>query len=195
MIIGIGYAKQSGKDTFGDMLINLFKEQNIVVCKDAFAEGLKKALMALFPQIKHRHLWGSEEDKMEKIPGLTVPGKPYACGRWLCQFFGTECCRAIYDDIWVNQLCLRSLQQKSKVTITTDLRHENEAKLIKENGGIIIKIDRGIESNDEHSSENALKHYKDWDLIIENKSDLSALAKEASEVFTTLLLPKYHERN
>lgn len=194
MIIGIGYSKQSGKDTFGDMLINLFKENNIIVCKDAFAEGLKKTLMLLFPQIKHRHMWGSEEDKMEKIPGLSVPGKPYACGRWLCQFFGTECCRAIYSDIWVNQLCLRSLQQKTKVTITTDLRHKNEAKLIKDNGGIIIKMDRGIVSGDEHQSENDLVDYTDWDLIIENKSDLSSLAKEAGEVFNTLLLPRYQKQ-
>jgi hypothetical protein len=194
MIIGIGYSKQSGKDTFGDMLINLFKEQNIIICKDAFAEGLKKSLMLLFPQIKHRHMWGSEEDKMEKIPGLSVPGKPYACGRWLCQFFGTECCRAIYSDIWVNQLCLRSLQQTSKVTITTDLRHKNEAKLIKDNGGIIIKMDRGIVSGDEHQSENDLVDYTDWDLIIENKSDLESLAKEAKEVFNTLLLPRYKKQ-
>jgi len=191
MIIGIGYSKQSGKDTFGDMLINLFKENNIIVCKDAFAEGLKKTLMLLFPQIKQRHMWGSEEDKMEAIPGLSVPGKPYACGRWLCQFFGTECCRAIYSDIWVNQLCLRSLQQTSKVTITTDLRHKNEAKLIKDNGGIIIKMDRGIVSGDEHQSENDLVDYTDWDLIIENKSGLDSLAKEAEEVFNTLLLPRY----
>lgn len=194
MIIGIGYAKQSGKDTFGDMLIKLFQEKNIVVCKDSFAEGLKKTLMILFPQIKHRHLYGTEADKMEAIPGLNVPGKPYACGRWLMQFFGTEVCRAIYGGIWANQLAVRAAQQYNKITITTDCRFKNEAEVIKNNGGIIIKIDRKTESTDEHQSEVDLKDYTDWDLIIDNNSDLESLAKEAKEAFTTLLLPK-HERN
>lgn len=194
MIIGIGYAKQSGKDTFGDMLIKLCRDNNIVVCKDSFAEGLKKTILILFPQVKAHHLYGSEEQKMEPIPGLNVPGKPHACGRWMMQFFGTECCRAIYGGIWANQLAVRATQQKDKVTITVDLRFKNEAKVIKDNGGITIRIDRKRDAVDEHQSEIDLRDYNEWDLIIDNNSDLESLAKEAKEVFNTLIKAK-HERD
>lgn len=194
MIVGIGYAKQSGKDTLGDMLIEQFQKNNIVVCKDSFSEGLKKTILILFPQVKPYHLYGSDAEKMHKIEGLSVPGKPYACGRWIMQFFGTECCRAIYGGIWANQLAHRAIQQKDKVTITVDLRFKNEVEVIKDNGGIIIKIERNTESTDEHQSENDLKDYKGWDYIIDNNSNLSSLTKEAKELFKTLLLPK-HERN
>jgi hypothetical protein len=131
---------------------------------------------------------------MEPIPGLSVPGKPYACGRWIMQFFGTECCRSIYGGIWANQLAHRAAQQKSKVTITVDLRFKNEVDVIKNYGGIIIKIERNTESIDEHQSENDLKDFKDWDLIIDNNSTLESLAKEARDMFSSLLYPSY-ERN
>lgn len=195
MIIGIGYAKQSGKDTLGDMLIELFQKNNIIVCKDSFAEGLKKTILILFPQVKPYHLYGSDEEKMMKIEGLSVPGKPYACGRWIMQFFGTECCRAIYGGIWANQLAHRAAQQHGKVTMTVDLRFNNEVQVIKDNGGIIIKIERKSDSIDEHQSENDLKEFKDWDYIIDNNSTLESLSKEAKELFETLLLPKFHERH
>ena len=190
MIIGIGFAKQSGKDTLGDALLELFKDQNIVAVKDSFAEGLKKTLLKLFPQVQNRHLYGSEADKMEVIPGLTIPGKPHACGRWLMQFFGTECCRAIYGGIWANQLAVRAAMQYKKITITTDLRFKNEAEVIKNNGGITIKIDRNTESTDEHQSENDLKDYNDWDLIIDNNGSIDSLRAQAWDHFNTLLLPK-----
>jgi len=106
------------------------------------------------------------------------------------QFFGTECCRAIYGGIWANQLAVRAAQQKDKVTITVDLRFKNEAKVITDNGGITIRIDRKRDSIDEHQSEIDLKDYKDWNLIIDNNSSLESLAKEAEDVFRTLIKPK-----
>jgi hypothetical protein len=194
VIIGIGYKKQSGKDTFADMLLKLFKEQNIICCKDSFAEGLKQALMKLFPQVKRFHLYGTDDEKMMEIEGLKIPGRPYCCGRWLMQYFGTDVCRNIYSGIWANQLCERAMQQNGKVTITSDVRFRNEVKAIKENGGIIIKIERDSDVTDSHQSENDLKDYKDWDISIDNNSTLEELSVKAKKTFVNLLRT-YNERN
>lgn len=70
--------------------------------------------------------------------------------------------------------------------IVTDVRFANEAKAIKDKGGIVIRIDRpGISPVNAHPSETALDDWN-FDYKIANASDLVAL-KQSVEVLLNKL--------
>jgi hypothetical protein len=73
--------------------------------------------------------------------------------REFAQFFGTEIGRKIWSPIWVDYLITQIRREKSEVAIVTDVRFTNEAKAIKDAGGIIVKLNRKPKSKDNHSSE------------------------------------------
>ena len=112
--------------------------------------------------------------------------------RKLLQLLGTECGRQIiHPNIWVNAL----FSDYKKIAynwdcdgnttvegypnwIITDVRFPNEAKAIKDRGGILIRINRPqyldnglVIRKDEHLSETALDDYDGFDYVIENNSD------------------------
>lgn len=77
------------------------------------------------------------------------------------------------EDIWPNW-------------IITDVRFPNEAKAVKDAGGILIRVNRpNAKSGDSHPSETALDDYDGWDYVIENDGDLEQL-----KVKVTALLSK-----
>ena len=131
-----------------------------------------------------------EKELGEEWDGLTP--------RKLLQLLGTEAGRQIiHPNIWVNALfadykvtndCSQHSdglwytsehgEEESEVTpvypnwIITDVRFPNEAKAIKDRGGILIRINRPqlIERDFEHLSETALDDYNGFDYVIENNS-------------------------
>lgn len=64
--------------------------------------------------------------------------------------------------------------------LITDVRFPNEAKAIKDRGGILVRINRVelFPSDDQHPTETALDNYKDFDYTIYNDSDLEDFAKK-----------------
>lgn len=126
--------------------------------------------------------------------------------RLLMQQLGTEAGREImHPDIWVNSLMSiyppdEVINQLNSTTdgsygvkqpnwIITDMRFPNEAKAIKDKGGVNIRINRItgniLIDNDTHAvtdhqhiSETSLDNYKDWTYVLENKGDLEDLLEE-----------------
>lgn len=74
------------------------------------------------------------------------------------------------------------LPQKPPNWIITDVRFFNEAKAIKDRGGILIRVDRDSDSKDSHVSENELITYKDWDYVIDNNYSLSELILRVRQI-------------
>jgi len=69
---------------------------------------------------------------------------PHLTPRWILQYWGTEVCRQhFHDDIWIAALQSR-LARRSDHTVISDVRFPNEIKAIKEQGGRIIWIQRGV---------------------------------------------------
>ena len=97
--------------------------------------------------------------------------------RKLLQLLGTEAGRhIIHPNIWVNALFAD--YEPDSNWIITDVRFPNEAKAIKEKGGIMIRVNRPqfmangrVIVKDEHESETALDDYDGFDYVIENDSD------------------------
>ena len=66
--------------------------------------------------------------------------------------------------------------------IITDVRFPNEAKAVKDRGGILIRINRpGFENTGDHLSEIALDDYKNFDTIIINDGTIEDLSKKIKE--------------
>ena len=158
-IIAFSGKKQSGKTTAIDDLGVELDADNTNWHPLNFADGLKELVFRYFATLTevYKHTmyepFTSEESKNRVHPC----GKTY---RELLQIVGTDWCRNIWPDIWVenykytaHQICL---DYASPVTIlTADVRFPNEVKCIQELGGHVIRLLRNP-YNDKHESETAL---------------------------------------
>jgi len=168
MIIGILGKKYHGKDT----VANYIKESREIVHL-SYAEPLKEACRILF-SFNDDQLYGDKKEVEDEFWNITP--------RQVYKFIGTDLCRKqmkqiiphVNEDFWVE--CMRRrLETINKDIVISDVRFPNEAKLIKEKGGIIIKVSRPlIEDNDEHESE-SLVDYIEYDYAINNSGTLIEL--------------------
>lgn len=98
--------------------------------------------------------------------------------RKILQLLGTEAGRhIIHPNIWVNAL-FANYKPSLENWIVTDVRFPNEANIIKEKGGIMIRINRpGTESHcgGQHLSETSLDAYDKFDYVIENDGTVQDL--------------------
>jgi hypothetical protein len=102
--------------------------------------------------------------------------------RKLLQLLGTEAGRhIIHPNIWVNAL-FADYKPGLEKWIITDVRFPNEANIIKEKGGIMIRINRPqyldnglVIRKNEHPSETALDDYDGFDYVIENDGTVQDL--------------------
>lgn len=119
--------------------------------------------------------------------------------RKMLQLIGTEAMRnSVHPNTWVNALMSEYFRPSEKVArycyetekrglagyeevwgdlpkwIITDVRFPNEAAAIKERGGIIVRVSRGVVSENEHPSETALDDYQ-FDTVIVNNGTLTDL--------------------
>jgi hypothetical protein len=96
------------------------------------------------------------------------PG-PMSTREWL-QFFGTEVCRKMYDNVWCERTINKIKAEDSQLAIVSDCRFINECDAIKAAGGKIIHLTRKVEDTDSHASENSLLFYEWFDTVIDNQN-------------------------
>jgi hypothetical protein len=143
-IIGICGFIGSGKDTAADYLVNFHEFR-----RDSFAATLKDAVAAVFGwdrellegRTKQAREWREQIDpwwaERLNMPELTP--------RLVLQLWGTEVCRrSFHDDIWIASLEARLRNSKDSIVIS-DCRFPNEIKAIKNAGGIVVCVERGIQ--------------------------------------------------
>lgn len=157
LIIALCGYKQSGKDTVANYLhaiISLADYPHILT--HGFAHKLKDEVAALLGT-SVRHL-----DANKKHPLI----------RHLYQWYGTEYARATFgEDYWIKQTdeMIKQLPADKPVCIIiTDLRFLNEAAWVKEQGGVIVRIERKGQTNtDLHQSEREIPLIRP-DFILDN---------------------------
>lgn len=143
-IIGISGLIGSGKDTAANYLVN---KHHFV--KMSFAGSLKDVLSSTFNWdrdmlegiTKESREWRESVDtwwsNRLKIPNFTP--------RYAMQHIGTNVMRNYFsDEIWIASLENKILKEKRSIVIT-DCRFENEFNSIKKMGGILARVQRGIE--------------------------------------------------
>lgn len=182
-LIGITGFKRCGKDTTGLYLIN-----NYNYVKYSFAGALKSACSEIF-MFDYEQTEGSKKEDFDERWNIN-PRKVF-------QRFGTEIFRDsleqffpemkhLKNNFWIYRFKIWYQEQIRKNPdvriVVTDVRFKNEADIIKELGGIIIKVSRkNIMNNDEHASEiNILNINADYD--IKNDSSIEDYYKNLKSI-------------
>ena len=206
MIIGINGYSNSGKDTVGIIIqyLKCINKENVSIEEaiknyEDYEEWLEEKseweIRKFAGKLKDiaSHLTGIDiedfEDQefkktnLEPEWGMTV--------REFLQKLGTDALRTgLHDNVWVNALMADykpteygdDEQPHLPNWIITDCRFPNEAQVIKDKGGIIIRIDRpGVKPINNHPSEVGLDHWN-FDYKIVNNSDLFELKENVKSI-------------
>lgn len=167
-----GY-KRSGKDTGAQFLID-----NHNYIKYSFAGALKNACSEIF-MFNYNQTEGNKKEEIDERWNINP--------RSVFQRFGTEIFRDNLDvffpelkylkeNFWIYRFKLWYKEQiknnpNIKIVIT-DVRFQNEADVINEFGGIIIKVKRSnLINNDKHLSETSIDKIKS-NFIINNNTTI-----------------------
>jgi len=188
MVIGISGKIGSGKDAFADLFIeHVIQEYGPIFENKKFAYNLKKIVSILAGVPMEDVL--SREGKLKYLEdwGMTI-GE-------MQQLVGTEAVRNnIHNDAWVLSL-FGTYEEDQDYWIVTDVRFKNEAKIIKEKGGILIRLEgdplnskAGDDRNMTHQSEIDLDDYVGFDYVYQNVPPISKL-----EEFVKIIAKKVFE--
>ena len=193
MIIGINGYAGSGKDTVGEIIKMQQPKENWEIKK--FAGKLKEVASIILGIPKT--MFEDQEFKKKTLPQMwSDHGLPMTVRDFL-QRLGTDALRqGLHPNTWVNALMMDYIEQVVNVMndegyqledrypnwIITDCRFPNEARAIKNEGGVIVRVNRaGIKAINAHPSEVALDAWS-YDYVIDNDGSIEDLKQEVENV-------------
>lgn len=144
MILGICGLIGSGKDTIADYLQNIHQFR-----RESFASTLKDSVSAVFGwdrdllegRTRHSREWREQVD----VWWADRLGIPTLTPRWVLQYWGTDVVRkAFHDHTWIASL-ENKLRKSEDDIVISDCRFPNEITAIKQAGGTVIRVRRGVE--------------------------------------------------
>lgn len=166
----------AGKDTAAKFLSELTKYEKL-----NFSDPLKLGCKYLFG-FTDEQLYDTKQKEQIDYTWKKSP-------REILQWLGTDVLKKnINDDFFLIHMKKRIEQSKSNLIIITDLRFDNEAELIKELGGIIIKLVRNTTTTEHtiHSSEQGISQkFVDYEII--NNSTLDDFQQSLQPIFLNLI--------
>ena len=133
--------------------------ENFGACKIyAFADVLKEFAVDVLG-LEHNQVYGTNEEKnspthllWENMP--TGNNKGPMTGREVLQYFGSDICRKMYENIWFDACIRRIRKDNPDLALISDVRFPNEIKGVQDEGGIVFGLPRDIvNGKDTHSSE------------------------------------------
>jgi len=177
----VGRAK-SGKDAAAKLgMLYLAEAGRHKSTRIALADPLKEVCISIFGEtfdLSPSVFTGSQADKNSDIAQI-----PNWTGRKILQHIGTEGFRHVHPDIWVLHALAKAnryLSDGYKAIFISDVRFVNEARLIKDAGGILVRITRNIADDGvtegivNHASENEISLIS-TDAVINNNGTLDDL--------------------
>jgi hypothetical protein len=224
MIIGISGYSGSGKDTLGAIIqyLNCYNVGDLTIdeiLKDYISHewwleeqsgwevkkfaGKLKQIASLLTGVEVAKFEDQEFKKLNLGPEWSIHGMPMTY-RELLQKLGTDGLRnGLHYNVWVNALfadykCVPADRAPKGWDcdnwVITDVRFPNEAKAIKDRGGIIIRVDRPFcKPVNNHPSEVSLDNWN-FDYKIANVSDLTSLSFTIQIILEELnILKAQHE--
>lgn len=210
MIVGLLGFINSGKGTVATQLVNKYNFR-----QDSFATSLKDACAMIFDWPRHM-LEGDTKESREwrEIVDPWWSEKlniPNFSPRLALQVIGTDALRNhFHEDIWFLTLQNRIRKNPNQHVVISDVRFPNEIKFIQEQGGVLVKINRGpapvwyetaILANRGNSlAKEAMTrtyssaHFSEWAWVgsdvnfeLNNDSTLEDLTVQVSEMVTKIL--------
>ena len=181
MIIGISGKAQAGKDTTARMINFLRWYPNASWCtyRDSglFSFDFENNIVHFADLLKY------VAERMLSVPVYTMQsmeGKSMTfdwldgmTGREFLQKLGTAVRNEVHPEFWARALFIK--EKDNQNLIIPDVRFPNEVQIIKDHGGMLIRIERPGAGAGNHISEIALDNYKGWDIVIDNVGTLEDL--------------------
>lgn len=172
-IIGFAGRKQSGKTTCSEFIartyISRMYGQRAKIYN--FADPLKNDICINILGLTHDQCYGTDNHKNTYTQCYWNNKRLTA--REVMQFIGTDIFRKIKNDVWASATINKIKIDKPPLALIADCRFPNEVDIIKNAGGIVIKLTRNPFDSD-HSSETALdpENYDEnqFDLVVDNQS-------------------------
>ena len=138
-----------------------------------FADPLKIISIQLFGLLEEQ-CYGTNDQKntpinikWEDLP-VSSDKTGFITAREFLQYFGTEVCRKIKPNIWVDSCINRINQSGTGLAIVSDVRFPNEVDAIQKAGGKVIRLTRKP-YEDAHGSEISLDDYEGFDYVLDNQ--------------------------
>lgn len=218
ILIGICGGIGSGKDTVANYLV----ETRGFKCL-SLADRLKSEIVDLLG-LPYKNFFGTQEQKAERLRKLgVVPesfarfggpwpdrvGKPWIA-RWVSEFIGTECFRAVYPYTWSdviikqighdraqfrymegrNESAKKSMGEGSVLHVVPDVRFPDEFASIRATGGVVwrtYKIGDGDQGTTGHVSDMGWRREQVDATLTAVPGDLQALHDQADALLAELL--------
>ncbi len=210
MIVGISGFINSGKSTVATQLTDDYGFR-----KDSFATSLKDACALMFDwpramiegDTKESREWRELTDEW----WANRLGIPNFSPRLALQLIGTDSLRNHFNEgIWFMTLENRVRKNPEQHVVISDVRFPNEVKFIQEQGGVMVRVDRGpapvwfetaLMANKGNSiakevmtSTYSTAHFSEWawvgqkyDYVISNNAGLDHLQHQVKEIITQIL--------
>lgn len=210
MLVGISGFIGCGKSTVADQLTDQFGFR-----KDSFATSLKDAVALMFDwprnmiegDTKQSREWREEVDEW----WANKLGIPNFSPRLALQLIGTDSLRNHFNEgIWFMTLENRIRKNPDQHVVISDVRFPNEIEFIKNQGGIMVRVDRGpapvwyetaLMANRGNSlAKEAMTktyssaHFSEWawvgakfDYVVNNNDTLESLDRQVYEIVKKIL--------
>lgn len=196
MLVAFSGKIQSGKNTAANLFAKNIRYRYSIVQHRYFAFKLKQ-VVEILTGIKMKQSFTDNffsngiTDFTTEDKSIFIPEFDMSVGQML-QVVGTDVFRDhFHKETWIRSLFLDydSYERNNTCWVITDCRFTNEAEYIKNNGGILIRVNRpDLEQLDEsgrdrsHPSEIALDLYDGFDYIINNEGGLDDLEKKIVDI-------------
>lgn len=164
MLIGLGHAARVGKDTCAGILVDHHDFQRV-----AFADILKEFVYRTHPDVARVvDEIGWEEAKVA-----------YPWVRQVLIDVGNVARQLLGEDVWVNAAFARTTAERIAIT---DMRYPNEARAIRERGGLLVKVTRPGVCPLDNVADQALADFDGWDAVIVNDGSIDDLQVQLDEL-------------
>jgi len=185
-IIGLGYKAGHGKDVTATFIRQLYRSRGAELIETIhFADALKLGIGKGVLGLTDDQLYGKGKEELDPFWGFTP--------RAMLQICGTEAMRQGFrEDVWTKALERKILSQPLQSFVVADVRFPNEAALIKQLGGLLVRVYRPQAppcADPTHASETALDRYDGWDYTLINDSMLLDLRRFVGQMLDELHLP------
>jgi cytidylate kinase len=174
-VIAISGKIGTGKDLLCEKIFAYLDSKKIKYAHLKFAAGVKEIVSILTGNDLEDQYSDEGKERMVKELGMSNGA--------LQQVVGTVLREKLHSNIWIFPVLKFARDNPHTICVISDCRFRNEADAIKEQGGIIIRLNRknrNIGKRDpNHISETDLDDYPHFDLIIDNEGTVDAMVEKA----------------
>jgi hypothetical protein len=113
-------------------------------------------------------LWDHMHPDGESEYGVTYHKPGPMTAREFLQYFGTDVCRKMYENVWIDR-CIKDVQEEgSLLAVIDDCRFKNEIEAIQNAGGKVIGLTRQPHKDNHNSEKEISENWNLLDAVIDN---------------------------